>query len=72
MTMSVLKTKPAGAKRDARIEKMRNNLTNQKPTRALNLVIDASLLKRFKIQVATADTSMTDVITNMIEDYVKS
>jgi hypothetical protein len=68
--MTTLKTKQT-SKRDARLEKMRERIANQKSNRALNLLVDADLLKRFKVKVASVERTMTDVVTDMIQDYVK-
>lgn len=50
-----------------RIEK----LLKKKEQKAVNLMIDATLLKRFKLKTVTENTTMTEIIIDSIEAYLK-
>lgn len=63
--MAILKVKK-GAK-DHRVNKMKDELREHK---ALNLMIDAKTLKDFKVKVTKEETTMTDVITGFILEYL--
>lgn len=50
-----------------RIEK----LLKKKEQKAVNLMLDAALLKRFKLKTVAEGTTMTEVIVDAIEAYLK-
>lgn len=62
--MTILKTKKTA---DARIEKIVHSLQSTKP---LNLAIDGKLLKEFKIATIRDGTTMTDVLTRAMREYL--
>lgn len=63
--MSVLKTK----KDTSRIVRLQKQLT--KTQRAVNLMIDSELLKRFKVKTAMKGETMTEILTGAIIEYLK-
>jgi predicted DNA binding CopG/RHH family protein len=60
----MLKTKQGNTQRVDRLLK-------SKDQRALNLMIDADLLKKFKIKTTTEGITMTQVIIEAIEEYLR-
>jgi hypothetical protein len=55
-------------KSPSRIDK----ISNPREIAKFNMNIDAELLQKFKIKTITKGTSMTEVIVDMIQDYVKT
>jgi hypothetical protein len=66
--MSLLKTKK---NTDTRISNMKKNLTNPKTVTPLNMMIDSDLHRAFKVKTTTTGVSMTDIISEFIQGYVK-
>lgn len=67
--MSILKTKPP-VKTD-RVEKMKTAVSTGKTLRSLHLQIDGRLLRKFKSRTASEGLTMTEIITRLIEDYLR-
>jgi hypothetical protein len=67
--MPTLKIKPKGAS-NSRVEKMREEMINPKSLKALNLLLDGALLKEFKMKTVRDGTTMTEVLTGCIVEYV--
>lgn len=67
--MATLKIKPKNVS-NPRIDKMRHEIENPKSLRALNLQIDSKLLMEFKMKTVRDETTMTEVLTEMIVRYV--
>ena len=66
--MSLLKAKKYT---DSRITNMKKNLTNPKTVTPLNILIDTDLHRAFKIKTTSAGVSMTDMMIEFIQGYVK-
>lgn len=67
--MATLKIKPKGAS-SSRVEKMREEMINPKSLKALNLLLDSELLKEFKMKTVRDGTTMTEILTGCIVEYV--
>lgn len=65
--MAILKAKKKS--NFVRFEKLKKKLTDVKP---LNLDLDRDLLLRFKAKTSLNETSMTEVITYYIRQYVET
>ncbi len=66
--MAILKTKKD---KNARVEKMKSQIRNNKISFfPLCLRIESGLMKRFKMKAAADERTMTDIITDMMRDYV--
>lgn len=66
--MTILRAKKTTSNKTERLKK---SLINPKNVTPFNLLIDADLHKRFKIKTISEGTSMTDVITEAIENYLE-
>lgn len=66
--MSLLKAKSTASNK---IHKMKQDLANPKNMTPLNLIIDSALHKAFKIKTISNGVSMTDVIVEAMEAYIK-
>lgn len=68
--MSINKTKIM-PNNGAQLNKMKSKLSNPKGVKTLTLLIDGDLMREFKKSCAVNETTMTDVITRAIQDYLK-
>lgn len=66
--MTILKTKNSKTKR---MEKMKQSLSNNGGTRSLTLMINSELLTNFKVAVIRKETTMTEVLSRAMKDYLK-
>lgn len=67
--MATLKVKPKNTS-NPRVDKMRQEIANPKSCKSLNLLIDSKLLMEFKMKTVRDETTMTEVLTGMIVEYV--
>jgi hypothetical protein len=63
-----LKAKPFNSNK--RMEKMQNDISNPRPTKLLNSLIPADLFEEFKITAIKNKTTMTDILIDMMTEYV--
>jgi hypothetical protein len=59
-----------GVSDNSLLQKLSKSVINPVSFKALNLSIDAELLKAFKARTAQEDISMTEVLTKAIKDYL--
>jgi hypothetical protein len=67
--MAILKAKKSTNHR--RVEKMQHQLTHPQSKRLMNALIDADLLKKFKIKTARESVTMTEVLSDFIRGYIR-
>ena len=65
--MALLKTKK---KTTSRVEKMKEIISNPHDKRPLNLIVDGDLLISFKLAVIRKGTTMTEILTKAMKEYV--
>ncbi len=56
--------------KNKRMEKMQNDISNPRPTKLLNSLIPTDLFENFKILCVRNKTTMTDVLIEMMDNYV--
>lgn len=54
----------------ARVQKMKQEVTSPVSVKALNLTLNADIVKRFKLKTTAEEISMTEVIEQLILEYL--
>ena len=68
--MAIMKTKKAPYK-NPRVEKMRKELLSPENRIDLSLTFDKALIKKFKMKTVADETTMTEILTKAIKEYLR-